>query len=95
MIRPNKKIGIIYSGNSQNYAKELKKIIIDYRTNGYCIEPIMVDSSLLDQEQDIELRVFNNLSKCDYAFVFLLRTYTLRVIKYFYQNLMLYWNWDI
>ncbi len=71
MIRPNKKIGIVYSFNSIKYANELKQIIINYRTEGYCIEPIMVDNFLLDQERNIELRVFDNLSKCDYAFVFL------------------------
>lgn len=44
---------------------------MNYRTEGYCIEPIMVDNSLLDQERNIELRVFDNLNKCNYAFVFL------------------------
>lgn len=70
MIKPNKKIGIVYSFKSVKYANELKQIIMNYRTEGYCIEPIMVDNSLLDQERNIELRVFGNLSKCDYAFVF-------------------------
>lgn len=71
MIRPNKKIGIVYCANSNKYANELVSIINEYGKNGYCIEPIKIDDKLIDSETDIEKRVFENLKKCSFAFVFL------------------------
>ena len=71
MIRPNKKIGIVYSRKSKKYADELVEIIKDYRERGYCIESVIIDDNLTDQETHLESRIFNNLSKCDYAFIFL------------------------
>lgn len=71
MIRPNVKIGIVYSKKSKYYASLLKKIIIQYRQEGYCIDAVMVDEEIIDKERTIDIRVFNNLDKCNYGIVFL------------------------
>lgn len=71
MIRPNTKIGIIFSYNSKNYADQLREIINEYRNDGYCIEAVMIDDDFVSNEINLGARVFNNLSQCDYAFVFL------------------------
>ena len=71
MIRPNAKIGIVYSQNSQKYAENLKKIITHYRQQGYCIDVVMVDEEIIDSEREIDDRVFKNLDKCNYGIVFL------------------------
>lgn len=71
MIKPNKKIGIVYCNKSHEYARELNEIIIKYRGGGYCIESVLIDNEFTDKEKNLEARVFNNLSKCNYAFVFL------------------------
>ena len=71
MIRPNIKIGIVYSQNSKKYAIDLKKIIMQRRQEGYCIDVVMVDEEIIDIEREIEARVFKNLVKCSYGFLFL------------------------
>lgn len=70
MIHTNIKLGIVYCNNSMKYANELSNIIKEYRKNGYCIEPIIINKDLVDNERSIEKRVFNNLDKCDFAFIF-------------------------
>ena len=71
MIRPNIKVGIVYSQNSKKYAIDLKKIIMQQRQEGYCIDVIMVDEEIIDMEREIDARVFKNLDKCSYGIVFL------------------------
>ena len=71
MIRPNTKIGIVYSQNSKKYAEDLKEIITQRRQQGYCIDYVMVDEKIIDTEREIGVRVFNNLNKCSYGIVFL------------------------
>lgn len=71
MIRANKKVGIVYCGNSQKYVKELREIIIGKKAEGYCLETIVVDNEIIDQERMLDERVFSNLDKCDYGMVFL------------------------
>lgn len=71
MIRPNVKIGIVYSQNSRKYAEDLKTIITQHREQGYCIDYLMVDEEIIDTEREIDARVFNNLNKCSYGIVFL------------------------
>lgn len=78
MIKPNKKIGIVYCGKSHDYAKELDEIIKRYRGSGYCIESVLIDNNYTDKEKNLELRVFNNLGKCNYAFVFLTKDFLVR-----------------
>lgn len=71
MIRPNVKIGIVYSQNSKKYADDLKKLITQRRQQGYCIDVVMVDEEIIDAEREIGTRVFNNLDQCSYGIVFL------------------------
>lgn len=71
MIKTNKKIGIVYCGNSKKYVDEFEKVIIEKKSEGYCIETVVVDNELIDSERMIENRVFANLNKCDYGIVFL------------------------
>lgn len=71
MIRPNTKIGIVYSDKSKQYASELRNIIVEFRKEGYCIEEIVIDNNFQGEDENLENRVFNNLVKCNYAFVFL------------------------
>lgn len=71
MIRPNVKIGIVYSHNSRKYAEDLKDIITQHRKQGYCIDYLMVDEEIIDTDREINARVFNNLNKCSYGIVFL------------------------
>lgn len=71
MIKSKTKIGIVYSAASHKYAKELDDIIKEFRKRGYCIESVVIDNAFQGEEQNLERRVFDNLSKCNYAFVFL------------------------
>jgi len=71
MIRANKKIGVVYCVNSKKYVDDLKKIIICKRSEGYCIETMVVDEYLIDAERKIDRRVFKNLDNCDFGIVFL------------------------
>lgn len=71
MLKANKIIGIVYSDNSKKYVEDLKKIIAEKGSKGHCIETIVIDDSLLDSKRAIDKRVFNNLDKCDFGFVFL------------------------
>ncbi len=71
MIRPKKTIGIVYCGNSIKYKNELRKIITEYRNNGYCIQCEVVDGEEDEQEKMIEKRVINVLNRFDYGMVFL------------------------
>lgn len=71
MIKANKKIGIVYCCNSEKYVEELEQIIRSKKSEGYCIETLVVDNKLIDSERMIDKRVFNNLDKCDYGIVFL------------------------
>lgn len=71
MIKSNKRIGIVYCGNSVKYVEALEKIIMEKKQDGYCIESIVVNDKLPDMERAIEKRVFSSLDKCDYGIVFL------------------------
>ena len=71
MLKPNKKIGIVYCENSKKYVEEVQKIINKKREEGHCVETIVVESSLDDHERMIDRFVFGNLEKCDYGLVFL------------------------
>lgn len=72
MIKANKKNGVVYCGNSKKYVNELKQIVIRKRSEGYCIETMIVDDDLIDSERKIDKRVFKNLDKCDFGIVFLI-----------------------
>lgn len=82
MIRPNKKIGIVYCGNSVKYVEALEKAIMEKKKEGYCIETIVVNDKLLDMERAIEKRVFSNLDKCDYGIVFLTKDLEVETNKF-------------
>lgn len=84
MIRPNIKIGIVYSQNSRKYADDLKKIIMQHRQDGYCIDVVMVDEEIIDIERKIDERVFNNLDKCNYGIVFLTKDISINNEDYQY-----------
>lgn len=84
MIRPNIKIGIVYSQNSKKYANELRRIIIQRRQEGYCIDVVMVDEEIIDIERKIDARVFNNLEKCNYGIVFLTKDISINNESYQY-----------
>lgn len=71
MIRANKKIGIVYCANSKEYVKHLCEIIVGKKTEGYCLETVVVDDEIIDSERMLDARVFSNLDKCDYGMVFL------------------------
>lgn len=71
MIRANKKIGVVYCANSKEYVKHLCEIIVGKKTEGYCLETIVVDNEIIDSERMLDARVFSNLDKCDYGMVFL------------------------
>ena len=86
MIRPNIKIGIVYSQNSKKYANELKKIVMQHRQEGYGIDVIMVDEEIIDIERKIDARVFNNLDKCSYGIVFLTKDICIMDEKYKYVS---------
>ena len=78
MIKANKKVGIVYCGNSEKYVDELKRNIFEKKREGYCIETIVVDNKLINPERMIDERVFNNLDKCDYGIVFLTKDLTMK-----------------
>ncbi len=86
MIRPNIKIGIVYSQNSKEYAEELLEIIKQRRQEGYCIEGVMVDEEIIDIEREIGTRVFNNLNKCNYGIVFLTKDISINDKYYQYVS---------
>lgn len=86
MIRPNTKVGIVYSQNSKKYADDLKEIIMDYRQEGYCIDVVMVDEEMYDTERDIDARVWNNLDKCNYSIVFLTKDISINDENYQYVS---------
>lgn len=71
MIRPKKRIGIVYSGKSIKYKEELKQIITRYQENGWCIQFEVVDDEDYEAERMIESRVADALNKFDYGMVFL------------------------
>lgn len=82
MIRANKKIGIIYCANSEKYVKDLCEIIVGKKSEGYCLETIVVDNEIIDSERMIDERVFSNLDKCDYGIVFLTKDLQIENGKY-------------
>ena len=86
MIRPNIKIGIVYSQNSKKYAIDLKKIIMQRRQEGYCIDVVMVDEEIIDIEREIDARVFKNLDKCSYGIVFLTKDICIKDESYQYVS---------
>lgn len=86
MIRPNVKIGIVYSQNSKKYADDLKEIITQHRQQGYCIDFVMVDEEIIDTEREIGTRVFNNLNKCSYGIVFLTKDICINDERYQYVS---------
>lgn len=71
MIRPRKKIGIVYSSGSEKYKDKLKEIITEYKNRGYCIEGEAVDNNTPDLERTMEDRVFKQLNTFDYGIVFI------------------------
>lgn len=77
MVGLNKKIGIVYCGNSRKYADALKTIIEDKIKEGYCIKPIMVTDELEDPNRDLTRFVFDNLDKCDFGIVFFTKDFQL------------------
>lgn len=77
MVGLNKKIGIVYCGNSMKYGKTLEKIIDDKIKEGYCIKPIMVTNELEDPKRDLTQLVFDNLNKCDFGIVFFTKDFKL------------------
>lgn len=86
MIRPNIKIGIVYSQNSKKYAIDLKKIIMQRRQEGYCIDVVMVDEEIIDIEREIDACVFKNLDKCSYGIVFLTKDICIKDESYQYVS---------
>lgn len=86
MLRPNTKIGIVYSQNSKKYAEDLKEIITQRRQQGYCIDYVMVDEKIIDTEREIGARVFSNLNKCSYGIVFLTKDICINYETYQYVS---------
>lgn len=86
MIRPNIKIGIVYSQNSKKYANELKEIIKHRRQEGYCIDDVMIDDEIIDIEREMDARVFKNLDKCSYGIVFLTKDISINDDRYEYVS---------
>lgn len=82
MIRANKKIGIVYCGNSEQYVEEVENIIRDKKSEGYCIETVVVNDKLIGTERMIDRRVCNNLDNCDYGLVFLTKDLKIGDNKY-------------
>lgn len=46
MIEPNRKIGIVYCGKSEKYVEAFENIIMEKKSEGYCIETIVVNSKI-------------------------------------------------
>lgn len=82
MIRANKKIGIVYCASSEEYVEHLREIIDMKKSEGYCVETIVVDNEIIDSERMLDARVFSNLDKCDCGMVFLTKDMQVEDDKY-------------